>query len=52
MLNKLPSKLKATMSLELIKYNIGSYLKKEYGPNCNNKYKYSYQLIQNLIYNK
>ena len=52
MLNKLPSKLKVNMSLELIKYNIGSYLKKEYGPNCNNKYKYFYQLIQNLIYNR
>ena len=52
MLNKLSSKLKATMSLELIKYNIGSYLQNEYGPNCNNKYKYFYQLIQNLIYNR
>jgi hypothetical protein len=52
MSNKLPSKLKATMSLELIKYKINSYLKKEYGPRCNNKYKYFYQVTQNLIFNK
>ena len=52
MSNKLPSKLKATMSLELIKYKMNSYLRKEYGSKCNNKYKYFYQVTENLIYNK
>ena len=52
MSNKLPSKLKATMSFKLIKYKMNSYLRKEYGSKCNNKYKYFYQVTENLIYNK
>ena len=52
MSNKLSSKLKATMSLELVKYKMSSYLRKEYGSKCNNKYKYFYQVTENLIYNK
>ena len=52
MSNAVPSKLRASMSIEQIKYKINSYLIKEYGPNCNNKYKYSYQITENLIYNK
>ena len=35
-----------------IKYNINSYLIKEYGSNCKNKYKYFYQIIENLLYKK
>ena len=35
-----------------IKYNIKSYLIKEYGSNCKNKYKYFYQIIENLLYKK
>ena len=52
MSNKLPSKLKATMSFKLIKYKMNSYLRKEYGSKCNDKYKYFYQVTENLIYNK
>ena len=52
MSNKLPSKLKATMSFKLIKYKMNSYLRKEYGSKCNNKYKYFFQVTENLIYNK
>ena len=35
-----------------IKYNINSYLIKEYGSNCKTKYKYFYQIIENLLYKK
>ena len=31
---------------------MNSYLRKEYGSKCNNKYKYFYQVTENLIYNK
>ena len=35
-----------------IKNKINSYLINEYGPNCSNKYKYIYQITQNLLYNR
>ena len=40
------------LSKRQIKYNINSYLIKEYGSNCKNKYKYFYQIIENLLYKK
>ena len=38
--------------LERIIYISKSNLIKEYGPNCKIKYKYSYQIINNLVYHK
>ena len=48
--NSSQSKKKA--SLLKIESKSKLYLIKKYGPNCSYKYKYSYQVIENLIYNK
>ena len=46
------SKLNLEKSLKKIEYITKTYLKNEYGPNCNIKYTYSYQVIENLINHK
>ena len=46
------SKLNLEESLKKIEYITKTYLKNEYGPNCNIKYTYSYQVIENLINHK
>ena len=46
------TELKIESPLEKIKYISKSNLIKEYGPNCEIKYKYSYQIINNLVYHK
>ena len=46
------SKLNLEKSLKKIEYITKTYLKNEYGSNCNIKYTYSYQVIENLINHK
>ena len=46
------SKLNMEKSLKKIEYITKTYLKNEYGSNCNIKYTYSYQVIENLINHK
>ncbi len=49
---KSSSKSKIKSPLKKLQNKCRSYLIREYGPNCNIKYKFSYQIIDNLLYSR